>query len=120
MLCTYEGVVRCGDVKQATEHALELLQANNGDADHWKYYIIDVRTLEMDFAELSCIIDYELQGFPGTFTDPCAFAVIVGTTLISRAFQKIMTQKGVDASALAIYLRMEDAHAAIQAHIDAQ
>ncbi len=117
---TYTGVVRCQDVKDATKRALELLQTDAAViAKGWKYYIVDVRTLDMDFAELSCIIDYELQGYPGTFTDPYAVSVMVGTNLIIRAFQKIMNQQGVDASALAVYLRMEDAHAAIQAHMAA-
>ena len=116
----YTGIVRCQDIKDATKGALELLQTDEAViTKHWKYYIVDVRALDMDFAELSCIIDYELQGYPGTFTDPYAFSVMVGTKLIIRAFQKIMNQKGVDASALAIYLRIEDAYAAVQAHIAA-
>ncbi len=116
----YTGIIRCQDVKDATKQALELLQTDEAViAKGWKYYIVDVRTLDTDFGELSCIIDYELQGYPGTFTDPYAFSVMVGTNVFIRAFQKIMNQKGVDASALAIYLRMEDAHAAIQAHMNA-
>lgn len=118
---TYTGIVRCRDVMTATRDALELLLADAGaNADVTtmrKYYLVDARTLDMEISELGCIVDYELKGLPGTFTDPYAFAVFVGTNLVIRAFQKLMAQKGVEADELAIYLRMEDAYAAIQAHI---
>ncbi len=88
----YSGTIRCEDIKAATSQALDLLRTDEAViAKGWKYYIVDLRTLNTDFGELSCIIDYELQGYPGTFTDPYAFSVMVGTNVFIRAFQKIMS-----------------------------
>ncbi len=116
---TPDGVIRCEDIKDFIRQSLEMLPDEPDLTTRWKYYIADVRNLDMDFSELMCLLDYEFQGLPGTLSDEHTFVAVVGTNLLIRAFQKIGYQRGMDSSMLVIYLRMEDATAAVQAHIDA-
>jgi hypothetical protein len=120
IIVTPDGATRCEEVKECIRESLELLANGSDLATCWKYFIVDVRTINMDLSELMCVLDYEFRGLTGTLSDAHTFIAVVGTNLLVRAFQKIGYQRGLDAALLPICMRIEDAHAAVQAHIDAR
>lgn len=121
IISTYDGVVRCQDVKAALIEVDQFIRSFEATASLLprRYYVIDVRTVDMDISELGCVMDLQLKGQAGTLSDPNLRVTFVGTNFIIRTFQKFLLQHGVDRSMLSIYLRMEDALVALQARITA-